>query len=67
MSKVIEASVPAPQSETELTESRFTRRKREVFIFQPGDAAKRIYFSMRYENSKGQTGQWCPIFSAVIP
>jgi hypothetical protein len=67
LSKVTAADAPAPQNETELTESRFTRRKKEIFIFQPKDAAKRIYFSMRYENSKGQTGPWCPIFTAVIP
>ena len=64
---VMNADAPAPQSEKELTESMFTRRKKEAFIFQPQDAAKKIYFSLRYENSKGQAGPWCPIFSAVIP
>ena len=57
----------APKSEKELTESIFTRRKKEAFIFQPQDAAKKVYFSLRYENSKGQAGPWCPIFAAVIP
>ena len=64
---VMNADAPAPQSEKELTESMFTRRKKEAFIFQPQDATKKIYFSLRYENSKGQPGPWCPIFSAVIP
>ena len=64
---VMNADAPAPQSEKELTVNMFTRRKKEVFIFQPQDAIKKIYFSLRYENSKGQAGPWCPIFAAVIP
>ena len=64
---VMNADEPAPKSEKELTESMFTRRKKETFIFQPQDAAKKVYFCMRYENSKGQAGPWCPIFAAVIP
>jgi hypothetical protein len=58
---------PPPASERELFDSRFTRRKRETFIFQPIDSGKKVYFSMRYENSKGEAGPWCPVFSAVIP
>ena len=64
---VTDADAPVPTSETELHESVFTRRKREAFIFQPKDSAKRVHFCIRYENSKGQAGPWCPIFSAVIP
>ena len=64
---VMDANEPAPQSERELTESMFTRRKKEAFIFQPQDSTKKVYFSIRYENSKGQPGPWCPVFSAVIP
>jgi len=65
--EVLEANAETPKDERNLSENRFTRRKKEEFVFQPKDAAKRIYFCLRYENSKGQPGPWCPIFSAVIP
>ena len=64
---VFDADAPAPVSETELHESIFTRRKKEAFIFQPKDSAKKVYFCIRYENSKGNAGPWCPMFPAVIP
>ena len=64
---VFDSAAAPPQSETELHESVFSRRKKEAFVFQPKDSAKKVYFCMRYENSKGQPGPWCPIFSAVIP
>jgi hypothetical protein len=65
--EVMDANAPAPQSEKDLHESRFSRRKKEGFIFQPQDSGKRLFLCVRYENSKGQAGPWCPIFSAVIP
>jgi len=65
--EVMDMEAAAPQSIRDLNESRFTRRKKEKFVFQPEDSGKRIYFSIRYENSKGDAGPWCPIFSAVIP
>ena len=43
-----------PATGKELRESRFTRRKTEIFIFQPEDAGKTVYFCIRYENSKGE-------------
>jgi hypothetical protein len=33
----------------------------------PGDSGKTAYFCIRYENAKGDTGDWGPVFSAVIP
>jgi len=64
---VFEHGAAPPASEKLLTESRFIRRKREAFVFQPQDSGKKAYFSMRYENSKGDAGPWCPIFSVLIP
>ena len=65
--EVVDIMAAAPQSIRDLNESRFTRRKKEGFVFQPENSGKRIYFSIRYENSKGDAGPWCPIFSALIP
>ena len=40
-----------------LTESKFTRRKKITITFDKNDARKTVYFCLRYENSKGETGQ----------
>jgi hypothetical protein len=56
-----------PVSGTELPHSLFTKRKRELFDFPAEDSGKTVYFCIRYENSKGKSGPWGPIFSAVIP
>ena len=57
----------APISGNELPNSQFTRRKRETLIFPACDSGKTAYFCIRYENSKGQSGPWGPLFSAIIP
>jgi hypothetical protein len=56
-----------PVSGEELPHSKFTRRKRERFDFDPGDSGKTVYFCIRLENAKGEAGPWGAIFSAVIP
>jgi hypothetical protein len=54
-----------PVSGKELPHSRWTRRRKERFSFD-GDSGKTVYFCIRYENSKGEAGEFGPIFSAVI-
>ena len=56
-----------PTSGMDLHESKFTRRKKELFIFQPDQSGKKAFFCMRYENSKGKSGPWGPLLSALIP
>jgi len=56
-----------PANGKDLRESLFTRRKKELFTFQPEDAGKAAYFCVRYENSKGKAGPWGPMSSANIP
>ncbi|MDR1324506.1 MAG: hypothetical protein LBK00_00535, partial [Treponema sp.] len=46
---------------------RFTRRGKEKLIFDAEDAGKTVYVCCRYENRKGEAGQWEPVASAVIP
>jgi len=57
----------APTSIEQLKRSRFVRRRRELFVFQPSDSGKKAYFGIRYENSKGVEGPWCQMFSVFIP
>lgn len=58
---------PAPQTASLLHRSVFTRRKKALFTFDPDSAGKKAWFCLRYENSKGRSGQWGIMISAVIP
>ena len=61
-----DAGDPPPQG-YHLRESKFTRKKKELFSFHPNDSGKTAYFCIRYENSKGAAGPWGPVAAAVIP
>jgi hypothetical protein len=56
-----------PTSGEQLPFSKFTRRKKELFDFAAEDSGKTVYFCVRYENAKGESGPWGPMFNAVIP
>ena len=66
-SGVFAESDAQPASGKDLPRSQFTRRKKELFIFQPEQSGKRAFFCLRYENSKGKSGPWGPLVSALIP
>jgi hypothetical protein len=59
--------VQAPVSGNDLPHSKFTRRKKELLDFAQEDSGKTVYFCIRYENAKGESGPWGPLFSSVIP
>ena len=46
---------------------RFTRRRKEKLIFDAEDGGMTVYVCCRYENQKGEVGQWGPVVSAIIP
>jgi hypothetical protein len=46
---------------------RFTRRRKEKLLFDTEDQGMTAYVCCRYENQKGEVGQWGPVASAVIP
>jgi hypothetical protein len=56
----------APETGEDLPHSVFTRRKKERFDFE-GYSGKRVYFCLRWENTKGEGGPFGPIKQAVIP
>ena len=56
-----------PSSGKDLHESKFTRKKKTIYTFEPEDSGKKAFFCIRYENSKGKTGPWGPLFWAIIP
>jgi hypothetical protein len=50
-----------------LTHYRFTRRRREKLVFDAAESGMTVYVCCRYENQKGEVGQWGPVAYAVIP
>ena len=56
-----------PVSGDELPQSFFTKRKREIMDFPAETSGMTAWFCIRYENSKGQSGPWGPLFSVIIP
>ncbi|MDR0717350.1 MAG: hypothetical protein LBF50_08035 [Azoarcus sp.] len=54
-----------PATGKELPHSRSTRR--HLKLFDQTDSGKTAYFSVRFENAKGEPGPWGPLFHAVIP
>jgi hypothetical protein len=57
----------APPIGSYLPNSRFTRREKELFDFDAEDSGKTVYFCIRYENAKGDSGPWGPMFQTLIP
>jgi len=58
--------VEPPKTGADLPHSVFTRRTRQRFDFI-GEHGNKVYFCLRYENSKGQSGPWGKIISSFIP
>jgi hypothetical protein len=56
-----------PRSGKELLHLRFTRRKKEPVTFDASESGMTAYFCSRYENGKGQVGNWGPVASAIVP
>jgi hypothetical protein len=50
-----------------LTHYRFTRRRKEKLLFDAEDSGLTVYVCCRYENQKGDEGQWGPVVSSIIP
>jgi hypothetical protein len=46
---------------------RFTRRRKELLVFDAAESGMTVYVCCRYENAKGDVGNWGPVVSAVIP
>jgi hypothetical protein len=56
-----------PLSGDEMLHYRFTRRKTEIVSFNAEESGMTAYFCSRYENSKGEAGDWGPVVPAIIP
>jgi hypothetical protein len=56
-----------PLDGEELLHYRFTRRKTGIIAFAAEESGMTAFFCARYENGKGEFGNWGPVVSAVIP
>ena len=56
-----------PLDGEELLRYRFTRRKTEPVSLAAEEVGMTAYFCSRYENGKGEAGNWGPVVPAVIP
>jgi hypothetical protein len=57
----------APADGNSLRHYRFTRRWKEKILFDAEDGGMTAWVCCRYENQKGEVGQWGPVVSAIIP
>jgi hypothetical protein len=57
----------APADGKGLRHDRFTRRRKEKLLFDAEDGGMTAWVCCRYENQKGNVGQWGPVASAIIP
>jgi hypothetical protein len=55
-----------PAKPDDLRKSFFTRRQKDVIIFEFDDSGKTAYFGVQIEN-EGRKGPWGPLTSALIP
>ncbi|MDR2185082.1 MAG: hypothetical protein LBO80_05365, partial [Treponema sp.] len=64
--KVAAPGEAPPRDPEELTKSFYTRRKKNVIVFDYGDSGKTAYIAVQIENG-GKKGPWGPIVPAIIP
>jgi hypothetical protein len=57
----------APKSYADLIHSTFDTRSPYIYQFDLGDAGRRFYCCLRWENTTGEKGPWSEIQSAIIP
>ncbi|MDR0743629.1 MAG: hypothetical protein LBF05_04640, partial [Tannerella sp.] len=56
-----------PGSIDELIHSSFVIHTPFTLTFDESERGKKVYFILRWENTRGQKGPWSEIVSAVIP
>jgi hypothetical protein len=56
-----------PKSWKEFTHSSFSTRSHLRITFELEDRGKKLYFALRWENTRGEKGPWSEIHSTIIP
>ncbi|MDR2690825.1 MAG: hypothetical protein LBB73_00750 [Dysgonamonadaceae bacterium] len=57
----------APTKWSELTHSSFDTHSPFTLKFESDQSGKSVYFSLRWENTRGEKGPWSPITKVIIP
>jgi hypothetical protein len=58
--------VPPPSTVESLTQSAFDPRSPFTLTFAENQRGKALYFTLHWENAKGQAGPWSVIQKAII-
>ena len=56
-----------PETSEELTNSVFDTKTPYQFVFNGSQRGQRLYFSLRWENTRGEKGNWSKIYETFIP
>ena len=56
-----------PETRDELTNSAFDTKTPYQFVFKESQRGQRMYFSLRWENTRGEKGNWSDIYDTIIP
>ncbi|MDR1898224.1 MAG: hypothetical protein LBR10_15715, partial [Prevotellaceae bacterium] len=56
-----------PVSGDDLLYYKSTRKKKVIVVFDPHESGMTAYFCARYENQKGEAGNWGRIVSITVP
>jgi hypothetical protein len=59
--------IKIPADGKSLQHYRFTRRRKEKILFDAEEGGMTAWVCCRYENGKGEAGQWGPVVSAIVP
>jgi hypothetical protein len=56
-----------PKSWKEFTHSSFSTRSHLRITFELENRGKKLYFALRWENTRGEKGPWSAIHNTIIP
>jgi hypothetical protein len=62
-----EERASAPAKAEDLSNAAFATRTPRAFAFTGDNQGRRVYFCLRWENSKGEKGPWGAVVSAIVP
>ena len=56
-----------PQSPQKLTKSAFDTKTPHRLVFDFMERGKHVFFALRWENTKGEKGEWSDLYDVIIP
>ena len=56
-----------PQSPQKLNKSAFDTKTPHRLVFDFAERGKHVFFALRWENTKGEKGEWSDLYDVIIP